>query len=70
MTVGGDKLDVDDDSASPAISLLDTKIMINSGISGARKGARFGVGGVRNFYLNNPMAKFRYMKTPLKIITP
>ena len=68
MTVGGDKLDFDDDPASPDVSLLNTKIMINSVISDAHKGARFGTGDVKNFYLNNPMAKFRYMKIPLKFI--
>ena len=69
MTVGGDKIDFDDDSASPAVSLLETKIMINSVISDADKGARFGTGDVKNFYLNNTMENFRYMKIPLNFIT-
>ena len=33
MTIGGDKLDYHDDTASPAASLLETKFLINSVIS-------------------------------------
>jgi hypothetical protein len=39
MVVGGDKLLYPDDPASPAASLLETKLLINSTISDAHKGA-------------------------------
>ena len=68
MTVGGDLLDCEEDPSSPAVSLLDTKIMLNSVISDAHKGARYCTSDIKNFYLNNPMKKFRYMKIPLKYI--
>ena len=41
MTVGGDKLDYNDDAASPAATLLETKLLLNSVISDAHNGARF-----------------------------
>ena len=41
MTVGGDRLDYPFDSTSPAASLLETKILINSVISNATHGAHF-----------------------------
>ena len=62
-----DRLDYDDPS-SPAVSLWDTKIMINSVISDASKGVRFCTTD-KNFYLNNPMERYRYMKIPIKYIT-
>jgi hypothetical protein len=40
LTVGGDKLLYDVDAGSPAASLLETKLIINSTISDAHKGAR------------------------------
>jgi hypothetical protein len=41
IVVGGDKLSYDHDPASPATSLLETKLILNSTISDAKKGARF-----------------------------
>ena len=70
MTVGGDRLDYEEDPSSPAVSLLDTKIMLNSVISDAHKGARYCTADIKNFYLNNPMSTFRYMRIPLKYINP
>jgi len=40
MTAGGDRLDYPDGPSSPAVSILNTKIHINSTISDIRKGAR------------------------------
>ena len=36
LTVGGDKLTYDEDPGSPAASLIETKLMINSVISDAQ----------------------------------
>jgi hypothetical protein len=40
LTVGGDELPYDDDAGSPAASLLESKLIINSTISDADKDAR------------------------------
>ena len=49
MTVGGDCLDYKDDLSPPAVSLLDTKIMLNSVKSGAHKGTRYCTADIKNF---------------------
>ena len=42
LVIGGDKLTYDTDSGSPAIDILETKMLLNSIISDAKKyGARF-----------------------------
>ena len=41
LVVGGDRLVYDEDAGAPAASLLETKIIINSVISDAHRGARF-----------------------------
>ena len=51
LTIGGDKLDYFDDTASPAASLLETKILINSVISDAHHGARFLGIDIKDFFL-------------------
>ena len=49
LTVGGDVLPYDDDSASPAASLLETKLLLNSTISDASRGARFMTLDIKDF---------------------
>ena len=67
-TVGGDRLDYEHDPRSPAASLLDIKIHVNSTISDAHKGARYATSDIENFYLNTPMQTYRYMRIALKDI--
>ena len=55
LTVGGDKLDYEEDPSSPAVSLLDTKILLNSLILDADEGARYCIADIKIFYLNNRM---------------
>jgi hypothetical protein len=43
LTVGGDKLPYDDDAGSPAASLLESKLIINSTISDADIGTPEGL---------------------------
>ena len=69
LTVGGDQLDYEHDARSPAVSLLDTKLMINSVISDAHRGAIYCTADIQNFYLNNPMKTYRYMHIPLHIFS-
>ena len=68
LTVGGDKLTYDCDSSSPAISLIDLKIHLNSVISDARKDTRYLTVDIINYYLNNPLANYQYMRIHLKDI--
>ena len=62
ITVGGDRLSYPDDAGSPAANMLETKILINSVISDARKGARFMSADIKDFFLNSPMLRPEYMK--------
>ena len=59
--VGGDKLDYPNDSLSPADSMIDTKLMVNSVISDANKGARFLVDDLKDFFLGSNMTNPEYM---------
>ena len=70
MTVGGDTLDYDGEPSSPAISLLDTQIFLNSVIFDSSNGATFSTADIKNHYLQSPMEKYQYMKIPLKYFTP
>ena len=63
-------LDYEYDPSLSALSILDTKIILNSIISDAKKGTRFYTAYIKNFYVNNPMKKYRHMKILLKFITP
>ena len=45
ITVGGDRLEYPDDALSLAASILDSKLIFNSTISDARRGARCMSGG-------------------------
>ena len=69
MIVGGDKLVYDGDPSSPTISLLNTKIFLNSVISYAHKGERFSSADIKNHHLQSPMKQFQYMHIPLKYFT-
>ena len=62
ITVGGDKLDCYDDVGSPAASLLETKLLINSTISDAKHGARFMSADLKDHFLASPMEGNEYMR--------
>ena len=62
MVVGGDKLEYEYDAGSPAASLLETKLIINSTISDAHKGACFVSADLKDHFLQSPMAQPEYMK--------
>ena len=59
LTIGGDKLPYDDETASPAADLLETKILLNSTISDAHKGARFTGIDIKNCFFND---KYSYQQ--------
>ena len=66
ITVGGDKLTYNDDAGAPAANLLETKILVNSTISDANKGARFMSADLKDFFLATPMEGEEYMKVQYK----
>ena len=61
-TVGGDKLPYPDEVASPAALLLETKLIFNSTISDAHKGARFLTLDIKDFFLQTYMKRAEYMR--------
>ena len=50
LTVGGDWLQYPDDTASPAATLLETKLFFNSTISQSTKGAQFMTIDIKDFF--------------------
>jgi hypothetical protein len=66
--VGGDKLMYEFDSGSPTASLLETKILVNSVISDAHKGARFMSLDLKDFFLSTPMGTAEYMRIPVRYL--
>ena len=66
LTVGGDKLTCDFDVASPAASILELKLLINSVISDARKGARFLTLDIKEFFLCSTLEDPEYMRIKAK----
>ena len=61
MTVGGDHLDAYQDVRSPAVSIIDTKLHINSTISDAKHGARYCTADLKDFFLTSDMKFFQYI---------
>ena len=55
LTIGGNKLDYDKETASPTANLLDTKILLNCTISDAYAGARFMNMDIKDCFLMTPL---------------
>jgi hypothetical protein len=66
LTVGGDKLPYEDDAGSPPTYILETKLIINSTISDAHKGARFMRADLKGLFLATPMKDPEYMRIKYK----
>ena len=64
LTIGGDKLDYEKETASPATNLLETKLLLNSVISDAHKGAKFLGIDIKDFFLLTylPEGEREYMR--------
>ena len=62
LTVGGDVLDYYGNAASPAASLIETKLLINSTISDACDGARFLTLDIRDFFLQSFLKEPEYLR--------
>jgi hypothetical protein len=59
LTVGGDQIEYSGDKSTRTVGLTTAKILINSVIS--TLGAKFLVIDIKNFYLNTPLGRFKYM---------
>ena len=57
LTVGGDRLQYLDDTASPAATLLETKLLLNSTISQSAQNARFMTINIKDFFPANDYGK-------------
>ena len=68
LTVGGDKLVFDGDTATQCASLITTKIHINSVIS--TKGARYACIDIKNMYYGTPMDEYEYMRIRYAEVPP
>ena len=66
ITVAGDKLSYPFDTGSPAASLLETKILIKSTISDAKKGVPFMSADLKDYFLASPMNREEFMRVHLK----
>ena len=62
LTVGGDRLEYFFETAAPAASLLEAKLIINSTISQSAKNARFMTLDIKDFFLQSTMKQPQYMK--------
>jgi hypothetical protein len=71
LTVGGDRLMYDDDATAPSSQMTEAKLLFNSIISDHKAtGAKFATADIKNFYLNNPLKYYQYMKIHVSKIPP
>jgi hypothetical protein len=68
FTVGGNRIDYPGNVSTPTADLTTAKLLINSVIS--MPGGRFATADISNYYLNNPMERYEYMRIPANIIPP
>ena len=61
--VGGKLIAYPGDCGTPTIDLLTVKLLLNGIIS--TLGAKFMTIEIKDFYLNNPMARYEYMRLKL-----
>ncbi len=59
LVAGGDRVHYPDNAGTPTADLLTLKLLINSVIS--TPGARFMTMDIKDFYLNTPMSRYKYM---------
>ena len=62
MSAGGDQLDYPSNPNLPAVSVIDSKIHINSTISYAHKGYWYMGLDIGNFYFVTPIAYLQYIR--------
>ena len=62
LTIGGDVLDYDNNTSSPAASLLETKLLLNSVILDADIGARFMTADLKDFFMQSFLEEPVYIR--------
>ena len=68
ITIGGDKLDYHEDTASPTVLLIKTKLLINSVISDHKyHNSKFCSIYIKDFFLTTPMDRPEYLQIHKKI---
>ena len=67
LTVGGNLINFPGDVTTPTSDLVTAKLIFNSVLS--TKNVKFTCADMANFYLNNPMNRYEYMKLLLEIIS-
>ena len=70
IVVGGDQLPYEYDSGSPTTDLVESKILFNSTISDAHKGAKFCSMDLKDMFLHSIMVDPEFMKVPYKYFPP
>ena len=63
LTVVGNLISYPGDCGTPTIDLLTVKLLLNSVVS--TPGAKFMTIDIKDFYLNTPMARYKYMRLKL-----
>ena len=54
LTIGGNKLDYNNETASPTANLIDTIFLVNSTISNAHEGAKFMTADIKDCFFYDP----------------
>ena len=66
LTAGGDKINYPFETSTRTADLITAKLLFNSTIS--TEGAKFMGIDIKDFYLNNKMKRFEYMKIPMSML--
>ena len=66
LTLGGNLIHFSGEVTTPTADLITAKLIFNSVLS--TKNAKFMCAAIANFYHNNTMDRYEYMKLPLDII--
>ena len=61
ITVGGDRLNYTKNDGSAAANMLETKVLVNSTISDAKRGSIFMSADLKYFFLATPMEGDEFM---------
>ena len=64
--MGGNLINFPGDVTTSTADLITNKLIFNSALS--TKNTKLMCADIANFYLNNPMYRYEYMKLPLEII--
>ena len=64
--MGGNLINLSGDATTPIVDLITAKLIFNSVLS--TKNDKFMCADIDNFYLQQPMNRYDYMRIPLDII--